>query len=109
MSFESDTDRLAMIQGCGGELVSLFDAPFTTTIWAIIDSEYVEVNGVESLHPVALVRTSDITSSDANYTVVHGSALVRSDPPHEVDAEDLSVIGIQPSGTGLTTLILHKQ
>jgi hypothetical protein len=62
----------------------------------IFDHQFVEVMGIESVRPVFTCAESDLES------VAHGNILT-------LNSIDYKVAGIQPDGTGLTSLILEKQ
>jgi len=64
------------------------------SIYAVFEHAYVEVGGVESLHPTLLVRDSDVSG------VAHGTSIT-------VGGTAYTVRGIEPDGTGMTTLILE--
>ncbi len=67
-----------------------------STIAGIFDNQFVEVNGIEGVRPV-------FTCAEANVaTIAHGDALT-------IKSISFKVAGIQPDGTGLTSLILEKQ
>jgi len=67
-----------------------------STIAGIFDNQFVEVNGIEGVRPV-------FTCAEANVaTIAHGDALT-------IKSTSFKVAGIQPDGTGLTSLILEKQ
>jgi hypothetical protein len=72
----------------------------TTTINVILYTAYYEENmgrvGFEGSAPVALARTADVPG------VAHGVSLV-------IYGVTYSVVGVEPDGTGLTTLRLEKQ
>lgn len=63
----------------------------------IFDDGYQAALGglVESTGPQCLARTSDVTD------VVQGSAIT-------IDGTGYTVRGVQPDGTGVTTLLLHQ-
>jgi len=71
-----------------------------TTVNVIFDKEYFEGGagfaGVQSNQPKALGKTSDFSS------VVHGHTLV-------ISGTTYNVVGVEPDGTGMTTLRLEKQ
>ena len=67
-----------------------------STIAGNFDNQFVEVNGIEGVRPV-------FTCAEANVaTIAHGDALT-------IKSISFKVAGIQPDGTGLTSLILEKQ
>ena len=57
------------------------------------DSEFVEVNGVESKRPIFMCATSDVSG------VTHADPVV-------YDATNYEIVGIQHDGTGVTVLVL---
>lgn len=67
-----------------------------STIAGIFDNQFVEVHGIEGVRPV-------FTCAEANVSAIaHGDALT-------IKSISFKVAGIQPDGTGLTSLILEKQ
>lgn len=95
MAVETAEDREAMLADFG-IVVTL---PGATTITGILDSGYlavdVEDTEVESSEPVLTCRTIDVSA------LTHGSQLT-------ISGSSYYVRGIQPDGTGITTLILDK-
>lgn len=95
MAVETAEDREAMLADFG-IVVTL---PSATTITGILDSGYlavdVEDTEVESSEQVLTCRTTDVSA------LTHGSQLTISGATYYVR-------GIQPDGTGITTLILDK-
>ncbi len=69
----------------------------TATISGILDREFIEVNGMESLHPALLCLSSDV--ENAAHAI--GNSMV------EDGADKYKVIAKQPDGTGLTLLVLQ--
>ena len=70
------------------------------TIKVVFESEYLSVQvvgdvGVESASPAAYCKSADIIG------VQHGDTLA-------ISGTTYNIIGIQPDGTGMTTLILSK-
>lgn len=93
MNFESEADRLALLDALGGTLTV-----GATTISAIVERLYAEASpgeqGVDLAIARATVRTSDVTSVTRGTTVVDGSTSYK-------------VVSIQPDGTGMTVLVLE--
>mgnify|MGYP003960367063 FL=1 len=67
-----------------------------STVAGIFDNQFVEVHGIEGVRPVFVCDESDVSTID------HGDSL-------SVKSTSYEVIGIQPDGTGLTSLILEAQ
>jgi hypothetical protein len=67
-----------------------------STIAGIFDNQFVEVHGIEGMRPVFTCAEANVAS------IAHGDALT-------INATSYKVAGIQPDGTGLTSLILEKQ
>jgi len=67
----------------------------TITISGIFDTEYVEINQMESLVPTFTCRTADVSAA-------------RTGARMTVDSVEYSVRIPQSDGTGMTTLILEK-
>lgn len=95
MAVETADDRAALLADFG---VSVTKAD-TSTFTGIFDTDFlavdVEETEVESNEPVLLARTADTA------TLAHGSVLL-------INAVSYTVRGIQPDGTGMTTLFLDK-
>lgn len=66
------------------------------TVAGIFDNQFVEVHGIEGVRPVFTCDEDDVSS------LSHGSSLT-------IKSTSYKVAGIQPDGTGLTSLILEKQ
>jgi microcystin-dependent protein len=92
VAIETDADRLAVIQCCDGQLVSVGGA----AVWGIFGNAYAEDLEIAGTRPQLRCRTSDVT------TAGYGTSVV-------VATESYLVRGIQPDGTGMTTLILELQ
>jgi len=92
VAFETDADRLAVIQECGGQLVTVA----TASVWGIFENAYAEDLGIAGTRPELTCRTTDVSTAAAGTAVV---------------ANELSYLvrGIQPDGTGMTVLILELQ
>lgn len=89
MAVETSADRAALLADFGAACV--FGAAVFT---AIPDSGFVEVNGVEDMHPLLHCRTADVS------TLAHGDS-------GTVVGVAYSIVGIQPDGTGMTVLLLE--
>jgi hypothetical protein len=106
-TFEDNADRLSIITSCGGQSVTVLSAPYGTssynvepyngefTFLGILDRGYVEVGQVECERPLLVCRTSDVSS------VAHDDSLTTGGVSYLVK-------GIQPDGTGITTLVLEE-
>lgn len=98
MAVETADDRAALLADYG---VTVTKAD-TTTFTAIFDETFIEVDptgatrAVESSDPQIMARTADVSA------LVHGSLLT-------ISGSSYKVIGIEPDGTGITTLILEVQ
>ena len=68
----------------------------SATVAGIFDNQFVEVNGIEGVRPVFTCSESEVSS------IAHGDAVT-------LKATSYKVAGIQPDGTGLTSLVLEKQ
>ena len=68
----------------------------STTVNGILDNEYVEGLNFQGSAPVFRCRTSDVP------TATHGQSLV-------VDGITYKIVGVEPSGTGISTLRLERQ
>lgn len=96
--FESDADRLAMIQAVGEQ----FDTGKPTKLWAIFDSaflaEVLQRQTVSGDQPMFLCRTSDVQAHE----------LIKKSPVTRVsDGEQFIVKDLEPDGTGMT--LVHLQ
>jgi len=91
--FESDADRLAMIQGLGGQLVLSPDGEF----WAVFERpSALSLDGsVETRQPVLIARTADVEA-------------LTKDTPLSIGTEEFRIKRLEPDGTGMTTIILRR-
>lgn len=93
---ETDADRLATIQGLGGQLVS---AP-RGTFWAILDAEYAaagDLPAVEGTAPALTCRTSDFKALQ----IVKNDSITVGD-------ETFKFVRHEPDGTGISVLVLRR-
>lgn len=93
MPLESDADRLAMLEALGEDVIITVDG---SPMVGIFEHEYAEVQGIESMRPILLVRSSDVTD------LAHNAQAV-------VQSVTYLVKNIQVHGSGMTTLVLEKQ
>lgn len=104
----TDADLLAMLTGCGGESVTVYSGDFGSSTYgsdafggalpgftAVLDREFVEVQGIEGENPVLTCRTSDVPGLN------HGDSLT-------VNSTGYTVRGIQHDGNGLTVIVLEE-
>lgn len=100
MSVESDQDRLEMlnVEEFGTSITVVLNST-QTEISGIYDDAHFEVDDgitiVSTSEPMVHVNTSDVTN------VVQGTEL-------RINGSTFSVSDIQPDGTGITLLRLHK-
>lgn len=92
VTFETDADRLAVIQCCDGQLVTVA----TASVWGIFENAYAEDLNIAGTRPQLRCRTTDVS------TAIVGTAVV-------VNELSYLVRGVQPDGTGMTVLILELQ
>lgn len=103
MSVESDADRLEFldVDEFGISLSLVLGSP-VTEISGIFDDAHFEIdNGISvisSSEPMAHVRTSDVTGSPS---VLQGTTVI-------IAGDSYSVTDIEPDGTGMTLLKMHK-
>ena len=100
MAIETDSDRAAFVDSdefgavCtfgGNPIDGIFDNGFVQ-----VQDETGQVVGTESLSPVFICRSSDVTG------IAHGSTLV-------IGGVTYKARSIQPDGTGMTTIELEAQ
>lgn len=98
--FETDADRLAMIRGLGGVVVSAPGGTFE----ALLEADYAAVLDVDSEAPRLTARSSDIErlGITRGLSLVIGTAvyIVRSPQPD-------GIVDSRGKPAGLTTLILE--
>jgi len=94
MGVESSTDYSAFFNTDDFGVAGTYDG--STTVNGILDSDYVEIAGVEAKRPVFMCLASDVSG------VVHGKTLTANSTSYVVR-------GVQPDGTGLTMLVLEEQ
>ncbi len=68
----------------------------SATVAGIFENQFVEVMGIEAVRPVFTCDEANVSS------IAHGDALT-------IKSTSYQVAGIQPDGTGLTSLILEEQ
>ena len=104
MTVESDSDRLTLLADFGQTAKFSPGVTFpdrngsTADITAIFDNNFLEVRGIDSAvassQPTILTRTIDLAD------VVRNSMI-------ELAADMSKVVGIEPDGSGMTTLLLE--
>ena len=105
MTFETDTDRLNYLKGCGNP-ASLSDSNGADwPIYAIFERQYVEVQGVQMTAPTLLVRLMDMWHPD--YTHTPDRYAIDASSPDWDHGADYSIVENQPGSYGLTLLILE--
>lgn len=91
MTFETDADRLAILNGCGAEDVTLNGA----AVRAIFDNAYAETFDAAGTRPQLTCRSSDAAAVTVGHiAVVRGSNYV--------------VRNLIPDGTGISVLVLER-
>lgn len=93
---DTDADRLAMLQACGGVTVQAPNGSFT----AIFDAVYQSIQGdplIESSAPALTCRSSDV----AELQIAKGQAVT-------VAGGDFRIMRAEPDGTGITVLVLKR-
>lgn len=91
MSWETASDRLAILTACGGTTATIGEGSAV----GVLESDYAEVQGIESRNPIFTCRTADVAS------VVHGTAIT-------IDGTSYTVRSRQDDGTGITALVLSE-
>jgi hypothetical protein len=98
--FESEADRLAMVQAVGGEE---FDTGRPTSLLGVFDREaeqnFVGDHVVETRVPTLTCRSSDVAAHDLK----KGSAITRVS-----DGSAFRVQRLEDDGSGMTTIRLTK-
>ncbi len=92
MAVETDTERLAMLNDFGVDVVIS-----AVTYKGIYDRPYAAPGDMAGYAPELLMRTSDVT----------GSAVARGDGI-TIDGTSFTVREIQRDGTGFTTLVVAE-
>jgi len=100
--FETTADRLAYLTTFGE------DVDFTVGVdtWsgsAIFDNEFVDVDGVESRHPVMLCRLDDIYKPGELQNIEFRATSLL------ILAGGYNIVEVQEDGTGMVTLVLELQ
>jgi hypothetical protein len=97
--FESEADRLGLIQAVGGER---FDTGNADKLWAIFEREYLQTEvGVQSVanrRPTLTCRSSDVIA----HSLVKDSKVVR-----DSDGSTFFCSKFEPDGTGMTLVMLR--
>jgi hypothetical protein len=68
----------------------------TATVAGIFDNQFVEVNGIEGVRPVFTCEAAKVTNLGHDKSI-------------KIKNVTYKVAGVQPDGTGLSSLILEKQ
>lgn len=94
--FESDDDRLALIQALGGQLVRHPDGEF----WAILDSDYLEAlggsrAGIDASQLLLTARTSDTKE-------------LPKDAVLDIAGEQYRIKRHESDGTGMSRIVLRR-
>lgn len=101
MAVETDTERTVLLADFGVSATYTAEGESATTITVIFDEPYVGVDpdgrvAVESDNPTCLARTTDVSNANHAATIV-------------INSTTYNVVGVQPDGTGFTTLVLEEQ
>lgn len=92
--FESDADRLAMIQSLGGQVARVRGSE----IWGIFDNDFTVLQDmVETTTPALTCRTSDVE----RLVIVKDDVLELGDAQWRVRQH-------QPDGTGMSVLVFRR-
>jgi len=91
VSWETASDRLAILTACGGVTATIGSA----SVVGVLERDYAEVQGIESENPIFTCRTADVSS------VAHGQAITISGTAYTVRSR-------QDDGTGITALVLSE-
>ena len=102
MSFETEADRGLAIKFVG-ELVTLSVGTNKWAVYAAYDRAFVEIAGVEAFRPVLVLREIDCRQPPARSVLATRAEVT----PDKTMAGVFDVVGFQPDGTGLATLILE--
>ena len=90
-ALESDADRAEFLNTDDFAVVATYQG---ASINGIFGNEFVEINGIESSRPIFLATAADVPDDP------HGNTIV-------IDSINYLIVGHQPDGTGLITLILE--
>lgn len=93
---DTDADRLAMIQACGGVTVQAQNGSFE----AIFDRAYLAAfadPGLEGTAPSLVSRDSDVSLLK-----------LRKGEPVTIGSQSYRIARIEPDGTGISTLVLKS-
>ena len=101
MAIETEDDLLELLDVDEFGIDVILDPDSSaTTIPAIFDAGFIAIDGdlldVSSTETVLMCRTSDVTSVDADVTLI------------DVQGIRYRVGDIQPDGTGITVIRIHK-
>lgn len=80
----------------GTDSADYFDGASTVSISGVFDKGFEETNEVEGSNPQFLAKTDDVPNA------IHGNTLTISGVAY-------SVVGVQPDGLSITTLMLEAQ
>ena len=100
--FETTADRLAYLTTFG-EDVDFIVGIYSWSGTAIFDNEFVDVDGVESRHPVLLCRLDDIYKPGELQNIGFRATSLA------VWAGGYNVVEVQEDGTGMVMLVLELQ
>lgn len=90
MAVETDVDRLSLLSDWGEDATVQ-----GVTVRGILDQEFRDNGGIESLYPVFECRTSDVPAVQHGHSVIAGG-------------DNFEVVGVEDDGEGFTLLILIK-
>lgn len=76
-------------------------------VTGVFDRQFAEVLGTEAMAPAAVVREADIYAPTHAGEAAYLVTAVDADPA-KVGGDHFAVVGVQPDGTGLVTLILER-
>ena len=99
--FETDGDRLEYVTDLGEPATLQIGADYWATT-AIFDSEYVDIEGVESRTPILFCRTIDIYQPDMPVELEYRATGAI------YDELEYRIIEVQPDGTGMVILVLER-
>lgn len=105
MTFETDADRRAAVRAVG-QRVQLSRGSSKWNTWAVFDRAFVAVLGTEAYAPAVVLVEDDSYAPNHVGDPAYLAELVDVNPD-KIGGYKFDVVGVQPDGTGMVTLVLE--
>ena len=101
--FETDADRLAYLTTFGEGVTFSIGETADWSAYGIQDNEFVDVDGVESRHPILMARRDDIYKPGETQSIEFRATEVLT------GEAGYNIVEFQDDGTGMILLVLERQ